>query len=91
MSTFPQSTYSEILLKLTILIVTHIFFRIIITRVIADISLAKKSLFNDPSKFSTVGNKPGSRSNTMAYVQEEVERIYELAQTLQVHYCTYDQ
>jgi len=29
-------------------------------------------------------NKPGSRANTIACVQDEVERIYELAQTLQV-------
>lgn len=50
----------------------------------ADISLAKKSLYIDPSKKTTVGNKPGSRSNTIAYVEEEVERIFELAQTLQV-------
>ncbi|KAL4120888.1 hypothetical protein QTP88_013499 [Uroleucon formosanum] len=58
--------------------------RIIITRVMADISLAKKSLYIDPSKKTTVGNKPGSRSNTIAYVEEEVERIFELAQTLQL-------
>ncbi|XP_026805915.1 voltage-dependent L-type calcium channel subunit beta-3-like [Rhopalosiphum maidis] len=54
--------------------------RIIITRVIADVSLAKKSFFNTSSK----KNKPGSRSNTIAYVQQEVERIFELAQTLQL-------
>ncbi|XP_060868237.1 voltage-dependent L-type calcium channel subunit beta-3-like [Metopolophium dirhodum] len=58
--------------------------RIIITRVIADISLDKKSLYNDPSKKTTSGNKPGSRSNTKAYIQEEVERIFKLAQTLQL-------
>ncbi|XP_001944921.2 voltage-dependent L-type calcium channel subunit beta-3-like [Acyrthosiphon pisum] len=58
--------------------------RVIITRVRADISLAKKSLYNNPSKKTTVGNKPGSRSNTMDYVQEEVERIFKLAQTLQL-------
>jgi len=46
--------------------------------------LAGKSLYNTPLKKTTVGNKPGSRSNTIAYVQEEVERIFKLAQTLQV-------
>jgi len=62
------------------LTVAQIVFRIIITRVLADISLAKKSFYNDPSKKITSGNKPGSR----AYIEEEVERIFELAQTLKV-------
>jgi len=58
---------------------------------VADISLAKKSLFTDPTKIATTGKKPGSRSSTLACVQEQVERIYELAQTMQVHYCFYNQ
>uniref|UniRef100_A0A2S2NY56 Voltage-dependent L-type calcium channel subunit beta-2 n=1 Tax=Schizaphis graminum TaxID=13262 RepID=A0A2S2NY56_SCHGA len=55
--------------------------RIIITRVIADVSLAKKSIYDNTSN----NNKPGSRSNAIAaYVQQEIERIFELAQTLQL-------
>lgn len=33
---------------------------------------------------ATIGNKSGSRANTIACVQEQVERIYQLAQSLQV-------
>lgn len=62
----------------------------------SDISLAKKTLFNDPSKRTIIENKPGpnnSRSNIMADVQKEVERIFDLARTLQVQSPTlvYDQ
>ncbi|VVC44337.1 Guanylate kinase/L-type calcium channel beta subunit,P-loop containing nucleoside triphosphate [Cinara cedri] len=60
--------------------------RIIITRVMADISLAKKNLFNDPSKKTVIDFKPGSksRSNILATAQQEVDRIFELARTLKL-------
>lgn len=56
----------------------------------ADISLAKKTLFNNPSKKTVIEYKPGSksRSNVIANAQEEVERIFELARSLQVLFFT---
>jgi len=59
--------------------------RVLITRVSCDISLAKKNNLLNRARPSALINSSSSRTTpTMADVQNEIERIFELAKTLQL-------